>query len=363
MARARPRRVGGRRQRDSIRLAFVAALQHLPARRRAVLILRDVLRWSAAGSPEPLDTTTAAVNSALQRRAQLADRGLTGDTVDATSRPSSSASSGYVDAFWRKRTRRLDRQPAHRRATWDMPPFTSWFKALRNIGWLIGNEVPRQVHRHADALPTRANGQPAYGLYMRTPAGDFVPFQLQVLELDSDRVRRVTAFFDHRLFETFGLRHACRPTTCRSTTHRPAGDPEVLSTLSGSVGSSTVPWATPCPPRRRPRRRASAGVHLRRLDARRTCSRTWRTPGRSTEAAGGAVDDAAPGAGPRRAGSQRCRRRPVCAARRVDRPRAGDVVLVDREGGLDLDSSPSSRPPPRGDGAAGTSGGRPAGLR
>lgn len=192
-------------ERDSIRLAFVAALQHLPARQRAVLILRDVLRWSAAEVAGALDTSTAAVNSALQRaHAQLAERGLTEDTV----RPDLTAEQEkllerYVDAFWRKDVDSIVGMLTAE-AIWDMPPFTSWFKGAKNIGWLIDNECPGGVH-DMPMLSTRANGQPAYGLYMRTPEGDFAPFQLQVLELDGDRVRHVTAFFDHALFEKFGL--------------------------------------------------------------------------------------------------------------------------------------------------------------
>jgi RNA polymerase sigma-70 factor (ECF subfamily) len=192
-------------ERDSIRLAFVAALQHLPARQRAVLVLRDVLRWSAAEVAEALDTTTAAVNSALQRaHAQLAERGLTEDTVRPDLTPEQERLlERYVDAFWRKDVDSIV-SLLKADATWDMPPFTSWFRGADNIGWLIGNECPGGIH-DMPMLPTSANGQPAYGLYMRTPDGDFVPFQLQVLELDGDRVRHVTAFFDPRLFETFGL--------------------------------------------------------------------------------------------------------------------------------------------------------------
>ncbi|MGY2701089.1 MULTISPECIES: sigma-70 family RNA polymerase sigma factor [unclassified Nocardioides] len=192
-------------ERDSIRLAFVAALQHLPARQRAVLILRDVLRWSAAEVAEALDTTSAAVNSALQRaHAQLAERGLTEDTVEPDLTPEQQRMlERYVDAFWRKDVDSIVGMLTAE-ATWDMPPFTSWFKGTESIHWLIANECPGGAH-DMPMLPTQANGQPAYGLYMRTPSGDFIPFQLQVLELDGDHVRHVTAFFDHRLFETFGL--------------------------------------------------------------------------------------------------------------------------------------------------------------
>jgi RNA polymerase sigma-70 factor (ECF subfamily) len=192
-------------ERDSIRLAFVAALQHLPARQRAVLILRDVLRWSAAEVAEALDTSTAAVNSALQRaHAQLADRGLTEDTVHPDLSPAQQQLlERYVDAFWRKDVDTIVSMLTAE-AVWEMPPFTSWFRGPERIGWLIGNECPGGSF-DMPMLATSANGQPAFGLYMRVEGGDFVPFQLQVLELDGDRVRHVRAFFDHTLFTTFGL--------------------------------------------------------------------------------------------------------------------------------------------------------------
>jgi RNA polymerase sigma-70 factor (ECF subfamily) len=192
-------------ERDSIRLAFVAALQHLPARQRAVLILRDVLRWSAAEVAEVLDTSTAAVNSALQRaHAQLADRGLTEETVEPhLTQSQQQLLERYVEAFWRKDVDTIV-SLLTAEAVWEMPPFTSWFRGPAQIGWLIGNECPGGSH-DMPMLPTSANGQPAFGLYMRAEAGDFVPFQLQVLELDGDRVRHVSAFFDHSLFATFGL--------------------------------------------------------------------------------------------------------------------------------------------------------------
>ena len=85
-----------------------------------------------------------------------------------------------------------------------MPPFTGWYRGAETIGRLIGEQCPGGRH-DMPMLPTSANGQPAFGLYMRTPAGDFVPFQLQVLDLDGDRVRHVSAFFDTALFATFGL--------------------------------------------------------------------------------------------------------------------------------------------------------------
>src|SRR5688500_10294930 len=115
-------------ERDSIRLAFVAALQHLPARQRAVLILRDVLRWSAAEVAEALETSPAAVNSALQRaHAQMADRGLTEETVQPDLTPEQQQLlDRYVDAFWRKDIDTIV-SLLTAEAVWEMPPFTGWY--------------------------------------------------------------------------------------------------------------------------------------------------------------------------------------------------------------------------------------------
>jgi RNA polymerase sigma-70 factor, ECF subfamily len=182
-------------ERDSIRLAFIAALQHLPARQRAVLILRDVLRWSAAEVAEALETTTAAVNSALQRaHATMQERGLSPDQEALLKR--------YVEAFWRKDIDSIVSM-LKSDAVWEMPPFVGWYVGDRNIGDLISTQCPGGVH-DMPMLPTGANGQPAFGLYMRTPEGDFTPFHLQVLDLDGDRVRHVGAFFDAD-FTAFGL--------------------------------------------------------------------------------------------------------------------------------------------------------------
>lgn len=192
-------------ERDTIRLAFVAALQHLPARQRAVLILRDVLRWSAAEVAAALDTTVAAVNSALQRaHATMAQRGLTEDTVSGDLSPAQQdLLDRYVDAFWRKDIDAIVSMLTAE-AVWEMPPFTAWYTGAENIGRLIDTQCPGGIH-DMPMLRTVANGQPAFGLYMRTPAGDFVPFHLQVLDLDGDRVRHVAAFFEPELFVRFGL--------------------------------------------------------------------------------------------------------------------------------------------------------------
>ena len=191
--------------RDSIRLAFVAALQHLPPRQRAVLVLRDVLRWTAKETATALGTTVAAVNSALQRaHAQLAEKQLTEGTVEDDLSPDLEAMlERYVKAFWDKDVNALVGMLASD-AVWEMPPFTGWYAGARNIAELIDTQCPGGFH-DMPMIRTSANGQPAYGLYMRQPDGHFEPFQLQVLQIVDGRVQHVIAFLELGLFETFGL--------------------------------------------------------------------------------------------------------------------------------------------------------------
>jgi RNA polymerase sigma-70 factor (ECF subfamily) len=190
--------------RDSIRLAFVAALQHLPARQRAVLILRDVLRWRAAEVAEALETTTASVNSALQRaHATLAKADLSEDMVSEPTPEQKVMLDRYVQAFWDKDIESIVAMLTHD-AIWEMPPFTGWYQGAENIGRLIGTQCPGGRH-DMRMLPTRANGQPAFGLYMRGEDDTFRPFHLQVLTLGADGVRHVGAFFEESLFALFGL--------------------------------------------------------------------------------------------------------------------------------------------------------------
>src|SRR6476660_686194 len=192
-------------QRESIRLAFVAALQHLPARQRAVLILRDVLRWKASEVAGALATTEAAVNSALQRaHAQLAKADVSRDTMATTLDPAKEAMlERYVKAFWEKDIQAIVGMLTAD-AVWEMPPFTGWYSGAQDIGRLIDTQCPGGVH-DMPMVATTANGQPAYGLYMRQPDGTFAPFDLQVLTLRGGQVEHVAAFFDPELFATFGL--------------------------------------------------------------------------------------------------------------------------------------------------------------
>jgi RNA polymerase sigma-70 factor (ECF subfamily) len=194
-------------EQDSVRLAFVAALQHLPARQRAVLVLRDVLRWSAAEVAEALETTVPAVNSALQRAhaalAQAApdrDHASVGD-LDPAQRATLEA---YVDAFWRKDVGSIARLLTED-AVWEMPPFTGWYQGPEDIAALVDTHCPGDA-RDMPLLPTTSNGQPAFGLYLRVPGEErFLPFQFHVLELDGDRVSHVVSFFDTDCFRLAGL--------------------------------------------------------------------------------------------------------------------------------------------------------------
>ena len=194
--------------RESVRLAFVAALQHLPPRQRAVLILREVLRWKADEVAELLDTTVASVNSALQRaRATLAaSRGTTTES-QPISEPMDDAQRAllarYVDAFERYD---MDSLTAllHEDATWNMPPYDLWLQTHLDIRhWCLGPGIGCQGSR---LVPVMANGSPAFGQYKPDPNGGREPWSLQVLETSGGRISGITFFLDtKRFFPLFGL--------------------------------------------------------------------------------------------------------------------------------------------------------------
>ena len=193
-------------QRDSIRLAFVAALQHLPPRQRAVLILREVLQWQAAEVAELLDTTVASVNSALQRaRATLATReiGATDAAPDDLDDGQRALLARYVDAFERYD---MDSLTAllHEDAVWNMPPYELWLQTHLDIRrWCLGPGIGCLGSR---LIPTVANGLPAYGQYKPAPDGSLEPWSLQVVEVSGDRIAGITFFLDTAaLFPLFGL--------------------------------------------------------------------------------------------------------------------------------------------------------------
>jgi RNA polymerase sigma-70 factor (ECF subfamily) len=198
--------------RESVRLAFVAALQHLPPRQRAVLILREVLAWRAAEVAELLDTTVASVNSALQRaRATLAGTGLAAaapEERDASGEAGLSEAdqallARYIDAFERYDLAALTTL-LHEEATLSMPPYALWMRGPADIRTWMGG--PGIGCRGSRLVPTLANGCPALGHYRPDPAGGHAPWALQVLETSGGRITGITAFLDTaRLFPLFGL--------------------------------------------------------------------------------------------------------------------------------------------------------------
>jgi RNA polymerase sigma-70 factor (ECF subfamily) len=192
--------------RETLRLAFVAALQHLPARQRAVLILREVLRWKATEVAELLDTSVASVNSTLQRaRATLAARDITvSDPAGPMDEDDQTLLARYVDAF---EEFDIDALVAllHEEATLSMPPYDLWLcgrEVLR--GWYHGTGSHCRGSR---LVALTANGMPAFGQYAPTgPGGSFEPWALQVIESSEGRITAINTFLDTaRLFPLFGL--------------------------------------------------------------------------------------------------------------------------------------------------------------
>jgi RNA polymerase sigma-70 factor (ECF subfamily) len=191
--------------RESVRLAFVAALQHLPPRQRAVLILREVLRWKADEVAELLGTTTASVNSALQRaRSTLAaSRPQEGERPRPMDDAQRALLARYVDAFERYDMDALT-SLLHEDATWNMPPYDLWLQTHLDIRrWCLG---PGIGCRGSRLIPTVANGSPAFGQYKPAPGGGHEPWSLQVLEISGDRIGGITFFLDtQKFFPLFGL--------------------------------------------------------------------------------------------------------------------------------------------------------------
>ena len=190
--------------RDSIRLAFVAALQRLPPRQRAALILCEVLRWRATEAAELLDTSVAAVNSALQRaRATLGSAGT--DVPEPAGAQQRALLDRYVDAFQRYDIDSLVKILAED-AIQSMPPFAMWLRGADDIGrFMLG---PGALCRGSWLIPQAANGSPAYAQYKPDPQGGYMPWALQVLDIsrDGDHVAGIHSFLDtERLFPAFGL--------------------------------------------------------------------------------------------------------------------------------------------------------------
>jgi RNA polymerase sigma-70 factor (ECF subfamily) len=193
--------------RETIRLAFVAALQHLPPRQRAVLILCEVLRWKASEVAELLDTSVPSVNSALQRaRATLDARDANAsDPPAALSEADRELLARYVEAFQRYDMEALT-SLIHEDATQSMPPFDMWLRGRDDIlAWWVGPGIGCSGSR---VIPTvSANGSPAFGQYKPSETGSgYDPWALQVLEIAGGRIVEFTFFLSTAtIFPLFGL--------------------------------------------------------------------------------------------------------------------------------------------------------------
>jgi RNA polymerase sigma-70 factor (ECF subfamily) len=190
--------------RETIRLAFVAALQHLPPRQRAVLILREVLHWQASEVAELLETSVASVNSALQRaRANLADADVH-DSTPKLEEADRELLERYVKAFERYDIKALT-ELIHEDATQSMPPYDLWLTGRDDIfAWWWGPGIGCKGSR---VIPTvAANGSPAFGQYKPSPDGGYEPWALQVVEVSGGKIAELTFFLaTERIFPLFGL--------------------------------------------------------------------------------------------------------------------------------------------------------------
>jgi RNA polymerase sigma-70 factor (ECF subfamily) len=191
--------------RESVALAFLAALQLLPPKQRAVLVLRDVLGWQASECAELLELSVPSVNSALQRaRDTLARRKEREAVVEDDS---VRTLLGRYLRVWEDADVPGLVALLRDDAVLSMPPYAAWFQGATEIGAAIGGMVlPPGSKGTFQLVPMRANGCPAFAMYARDPAtGAFAPASIHVLQLEGGKVAEITAFLDPRLFAAFGL--------------------------------------------------------------------------------------------------------------------------------------------------------------
>jgi RNA polymerase sigma-70 factor (TIGR02960 family) len=187
--------------RESVRLAFVAALQYLPPRQRAVLILRDVLDWPASEVATLLDLSVAAVNSALQR-ARAHGPADSGSLVQPSEPRQRELLDRYVAAFQNADVDRLV-QVLTEDAVFEMPPFITWFQGSATIGEFLGARM--RAFGSTPVIRTTANGQPAVALYPPDPAGRHRLHALHVLTLNSRGIDHIVSFQDIDALQRFDL--------------------------------------------------------------------------------------------------------------------------------------------------------------
>jgi len=198
-------------QRESVELAFVAALQHLPGRQRAVLVLREVLGFSAREVAESLETTVASVNSALQRARRTLGERLPERSQQATLRSLGDERvrdlvERFIDAFERGDVDAILAMLVDD-ATFAMPPYAGWYRGREAIGdsWLMPGPPPGSLRY----VPTSANGQLALGVYrLDAETGAYLPIALDVLTLSGARLTDITVFRTPAIFPRFGLLEA-----------------------------------------------------------------------------------------------------------------------------------------------------------
>jgi RNA polymerase sigma-70 factor (ECF subfamily) len=191
-------------EKETLRLAFVAALQHLPARQRAVLILREVLRWQASEVAELLDTSVASVNSALQRaRATMDELDLdTSGPSEVDDEKAQELLAQYMDAFERYDINSLVSLLAED-VRFSMPPYPMWLQGPTEVHhWMLGNGIGC---KDSIVVSTWANGCPAMANYKPDGNGGYMPWAVAVLEIAGDKIIGVHNFIGEQVFRNFGL--------------------------------------------------------------------------------------------------------------------------------------------------------------
>ena len=202
-------------QRESVELAFIAALQHLPARQRAVLVLRDVLGFSAREVAETLDTTPTGVDSALQRAHKAVDERLPERSQQTTLRSLGDRRlreivDRFVDA-WERADVDAVVAMLSADAAFSMPPLPSWYRGREAAAAFLAR-APLRSDRRWRVVPTRANGQLAFGTYLwDEPRAAFMPHSVSVLTLDGAQIAEITSFLDADLIALFGLADQLEP--------------------------------------------------------------------------------------------------------------------------------------------------------
>lgn len=192
-------------ERESVRLAWVAALQYLNARQRAVLVLREALRFSAAEVADLLDLSVPSVNSLLQRaRESIARAAPDQETLSDTDPELRNRLARYVTAFENYDIPALTALFTDD-VVFEMPPFTTWVRGAEHVARLIRTHCPAQGPGDLALVPITANGAPGFALYMREKEGPHRAFSLQVLEPAPEGFSHVVQFFDTTLFARFGM--------------------------------------------------------------------------------------------------------------------------------------------------------------